>query len=111
MQDVKVFKAERSMDSWGAVINELHKKGIMVRVRPEPCDVAIVFSGRYENPLCFSKCKKRICLYHANEWMNYPCGFDFIESILEEYYTEIIDITTTDLPDIVDIICSIVKGE
>ena len=78
---------------WNRIIDALlTKKKIKAYDSKQDCDVAVILSGKYINPLVFPK--NRILITSAREWGPIEFYENFFKPVLEEYYKEIYKIDT-----------------
>ena len=92
MPNVKFFIHKTQKDNtWKLIIDELKKNGRKVHTEYEDCDVAIVLSGMYTNPLVFHG--KKILFTALPEWGG--LWYAMYKPVLEEYYDEIYELPAT----------------
>lgn len=105
MATVKVFKAPRDAIKWTKLIEILKETEGEVYFRPEPADISIVLSGRFENPTLLTG--KRILFCIPSEWGRY---WEEYKLILEAYYDEIHDFAGKNDRQKADMILQYIRG-
>jgi hypothetical protein len=100
MPRVEYFISERSRDlkSWQGIYKWVADQGCALNTEPVECDISIVLSGKFVNPLPLHG--KKILLY-SNDWS--PLKWEaMFEIVLEEYYDEMINVEGKDIGKVIE---------
>ncbi len=90
----KFFVTPRNMGKWFPLVNKLRAMNHRVYTTAKPADISVVLSGKFENPLALSGI--RILVFIRGEWQPKNSFATIWQKILQEYYDDMIDLTSTD---------------
>lgn len=110
MQSVKVFSLKQRLSApiWATIISLLLQRGIEVHRKVQDCDVALILSGQFENPIPF---KKRVLVYVEKERPDKLCFWRQLNHfpIIEKYYDGFLNLSGSTLGEAVDKIIAYIE--